>query len=214
MENHQFPLIIPSLKTYNKGCRCTICKKANAERQALHRQTQTPEQKAKTKEYMAQYYANNLEDHKQQMLAYRAKHLDELRAYDRERNNTPKRKKQKQESTKRCREQHKKGNARWYEANKERLKAKSAEWRRNNPEHHAILTQRYRARKFAAQGSHTAEEWRAILEHFNYQCAKCQSTSDLTKDHIIPLSKGGSNEVENLQPLCRSCNAKKSNKIL
>jgi hypothetical protein len=33
-------------------------------------------------------------------------------------------------------------------------------------------------------------------------------------DHIVPVTKGGSGEWENLAPICRSCNASKSNKDL
>lgn len=36
----------------------------------------------------------------------------------------------------------------------------------------------------------------------------------LTVDHIIPKSKGGSNELDNLQPMCYACNHKKGNKII
>ncbi len=47
----------------------------------------------------------------------------------------------------------------------------------------------------------------------NGQCVKCGSKQNLEFDHIIPFSKGGANTYRNLQLLCRSCNAKKSNKI-
>lgn len=36
----------------------------------------------------------------------------------------------------------------------------------------------------------------------------------ITKDHIIPRSKGGKNRLTNYQPMCYSCNNKKSNKVI
>ena len=45
------------------------------------------------------------------------------------------------------------------------------------------------------------------------RCAKCGSQEKLEYDHIIPLSKGGSNTARNIQLLCESCNRKKSDKI-
>jgi 5-methylcytosine-specific restriction endonuclease McrA len=41
-------------------------------------------------------------------------------------------------------------------------------------------------------------------------CAHCGTGSNLTIDHIIPLSKGGDNQVHNLQMLCEPCNTKKA----
>lgn len=38
-------------------------------------------------------------------------------------------------------------------------------------------------------------------------CVICGTTGDTEIDHVIPRSRGGSNRIENLQPLCRVCNA-------
>ena len=45
-------------------------------------------------------------------------------------------------------------------------------------------------------------------------CVICGSEKDLTVDHIVALSKGGTNVESNLWCLCRKCNASKSNKTL
>jgi 5-methylcytosine-specific restriction endonuclease McrA len=44
-------------------------------------------------------------------------------------------------------------------------------------------------------------------------CAKCGATEDLTIDHIIPMARGGTNDLENLQILCRKCNSSKGAKL-
>jgi 5-methylcytosine-specific restriction endonuclease McrA len=36
----------------------------------------------------------------------------------------------------------------------------------------------------------------------------------MTIDHIYPKSKGGTNDLNNLQPMCQTCNSKKSDKLL
>jgi 5-methylcytosine-specific restriction endonuclease McrA len=43
-------------------------------------------------------------------------------------------------------------------------------------------------------------------------CVVCGTMEDLTFDHIVPLAKGGTNELSNLQVLCRACNSKKGAK--
>ncbi len=57
-----------------------------------------------------------------------------------------------------------------------------------------------------------------VLVRDNYQCKMCGiSRTDgavLEIDHIHPISKGGSNDLTNLQVLCRECNSGKSNKII
>ena len=60
------------------------------------------------------------------------------------------------------------------------------------------------------KGTHTSDQWECILKIFDYKCACCGSVvigGRPTKDHIIPISSGGSDGLWNLQPLCRECNS-------
>ena len=52
-----------------------------------------------------------------------------------------------------------------------------------------------------------------LLTQGNLRCAKCGKREGLEADHITPLSKGGSNEPNNLQFLCKSCNRAKGNRV-
>ncbi|MCS6958687.1 MAG: HNH endonuclease [Pseudanabaenaceae cyanobacterium SKYGB_i_bin29] len=51
-----------------------------------------------------------------------------------------------------------------------------------------------------------------VFQRDNYRCCSCGATKDLTIDHIIPLAKGGTNDISNLQTLCLSCNARKNDR--
>ncbi|PKP20371.1 MAG: hypothetical protein CVU05_09310 [Bacteroidetes bacterium HGW-Bacteroidetes-21] len=52
-----------------------------------------------------------------------------------------------------------------------------------------------------------------VFERDKGRCVLCGSTDSIEYDHIIPFSKGGSNDSENIRVLCRKCNRKKSNNI-
>ena len=53
----------------------------------------------------------------------------------------------------------------------------------------------------------------AIFERDDHTCLGCGSKENLTIDHIIPLSFGGTNQDGNLQTLCEDCNRNKQRKL-
>ena len=101
--------------------------------------------------------------------------------------------------------------------NKEYIKKRNKKWIDENRIYKNFLNSRRRAMKLRAEGSHTFGEWELLRKQYGYKCPACgkkESEITLTEDHIIPLIKGGSDYIENIQPLCRSCNSIKHTKII
>lgn len=79
---------------------------------------------------------------------------------------------------------------------------------------------KYKARKKGAKGNHTLQEWLELKKQCDYTCQICglrepfenQHSEFLTEDHIISLNKGGTDYIENIQPLCHSCNGRKGDR--
>lgn len=97
-------------------------------------------------------------------------------------------------------------------------------WRIAHPENAISNVHRRRARIKSNGGSWTPNEWIAMKEFYDHTCLWCRKSEPeikLSPDHIVPLSKGGLNIIQNIQPLCcssgnrrtYSCNYKKHTKV-
>lgn len=62
------------------------------------------------------------------------------------------------------------------------------------------------------KGRHTKAEWEEMVAFFDNTCVRCEGASQLigvVKDHITPIYQGGSDGLDNIQPLCAKCNSSK-----
>lgn len=115
-----------------------------------------------------------------------------------------------------------------YKDNTDRYRNNLIRWHQNNPEKQAeydrnrdpvrrraqqrASSHNRRARARMAEGFVTPDIIRKVLEAYGNVCLRCGAKENIQIDHVVPLSKGGTNLLENLQPLCRSCNARKSDR--
>jgi 5-methylcytosine-specific restriction endonuclease McrA len=96
----------------------------------------------------------------------------------------------------------------YYRRNAEKIKATVKAYYEANPEKWKAWTQARRARDRSAPGTATTAQIDARVAYYGGKCWMCGDPAD-TIDHVIPLSRGGSNWPANLRPACKSCNCSK-----
>lgn len=86
-----------------------------------------------------------------------------------------------------------------------------------SPNYRAFIQKRRELRKKINGGTLLLVEWEEIKKEFNNTCVCClkqEPEITLTIDHVTPISKGGLDTKENIQPLCMKCNNVKYMKII
>jgi len=101
----------------------------------------------------------------------------------------------------------------WNRKNKQRRKEIKDKWRANNRDRTNFLTRRYHYRRKHNAGSATFEQVMDLFKMFPI-CPYCNKNKSVSIDHMIPLSKGGTNDIDNLLPVCVSCNSQKRDKTI
>ena len=100
---------------------------------------------------------------------------------------------------------------------REKIKIQGEKWRAKNPGKVVANVHRRRARLVGVGGIFTEQEWLSLKEFYGCRCLCCgkkEPEVQLTRDHVVPLEHKGKNVIENIQPLCMSCNCSKGTKII
>lgn len=164
----------------------------------------TENNRQKTRDAAQAWYAEHKDEVNAKKRQARRDNPEAIRAKDRTRDRT-----KDKEMQRRCRRNH-------YEKNKERTKNQVKAYLLAHPEVRRTINSRRRARLLSG-GRHTTQQWLAKLAAMGMLCVYCKKDLDwttLTKDHVIALSKGGTDDIENVVPSCLRCNQTKSSKLV
>jgi len=105
---------------------------------------------------------------------------------------------------------------RWRQENRERYCETKRKYRQQNPEWHKIISSNKDARRRARKKNNgtfkvSNKDTRKLYQK---NCVFCGTHENIVIDHVIPIAKGGVHGIGNLQPLCHSCNSRKSDNYM
>lgn len=210
----------PTAKDGYRG-ECKACKNKqgeqwyskNAEKQREKARQWRINNADKKREIDKRWKTENKDRARENQRKWRAKNLDKLREYFREyrEKNLSLVQKIRRNWKENNREKKRDSNRKW-SANHPGY---YQEWKQKNPDVRRANEQNRRSRILGNGGRIAAKEWGELKKKYNYTCLCCgrkEPEIELSLDHVLPISLGGKNVIENAQPLCRSCNSKKNNK--
>lgn len=213
---------------------CKYCLKQYYEANKRHHAERCKQHYTNNKEYYIEYHKKYREDNQEKIRQYRADNKQYYAEYNKQWNEDNK--DTRIEYMKQHRQENKEHYVKYYEDNKDVYAERGKQWREDNKEYLAEWSKKYqqtpegkasikasahnrRAHKLNNGGKHTAKEILALFDLQSGKCVYCKVKLYKTgngifhSDHIVPLSKGGTNSIENIQLLCAKCNQSKSNKL-
>ena len=150
------------------------------------------------KKYYKTYYNKNKEKQKERVKEYYWNNLEKIKSY--------------------CQKNRKKRSIyanQYRKKNKEKLNLYRNQWRKENPEKRKMNDKNRRGLQNNAEGKITSTILKYLKRRAMGKCEYCgKIETNLEIDHIIPLSKGGTNKLNNLALVCKSCNSSKKDKDL
>lgn len=183
-----------------RTCSLNSCAKyavENKEKIAERSRRYLSENKEKIYSKNRQYQKENRKKVSQIGREWRLANIDHCRSKERKR---------RAESLKKVREYEKD----WHRRNPTKDREYKLRWLEKNPGADLAWRANRRARCKNSEGSHTKEDIQDIIRLQKNRCAICRvKMKSPCMDHIIPLSRGGTNFRTNLQAVCRPCNSMK-----
>lgn len=174
------------------------------------------------KEYNKLHYENNHEYHLKRSKEYKEKNREIIIAKVRQKykDNREKEIEKVKNYQRRNKDKMAKSGKQYRESHRDKVRAIKKDWDSRNRDKASQYSNKRRAHAEVNGGNYTAQEWKSLCDFYGNVCLRCSIHAKdtlkgkLSPDHIIPLSKGGSNDISNIQPLCLPCNISKHDKII
>lgn len=178
------------LESYCRSCKSASRNREQAKELARAWRQDNPERAAVNRD---RWLSEHPEVLKRAQENWRKNHKTEIEKYERE--YRARRKKE-------TREQSRERSKRYRDKNRDKIRHRNSQ-------------RKYRER--GAPGSHLRTEWLEKCNLLGWSCSYCDTpldTKTVTKDHVTPISRGGSNDIDNVVPCCSSCNSRKKDKTI